>query len=96
MVFHKQPAATHPFLSKRKEVMSKTIEPETPRMIGSERGLEPGQTVKLVAQWQSGPQTLAGYEQPKLRLVLASPSGCEATHLMPNKIMKGDPRYAIR
>jgi hypothetical protein len=71
MVFHKHPPATHRFFSKRKALMSKTIEPSTPRMIGSARGLEPGRTPKLVAQWQSGPQTLAGYEQRKLRLVLA-------------------------
>ncbi len=51
--------------------MNKIIEPGTPWMIGSARGLEPGRTAKLVAQWQSGPQTLAGYEQRKLRLVLA-------------------------
>ena len=51
--------------------MNKTIEPSTPRMIGSAGGFEPDRTAKLVAHWQSGPQTLAGYEQRKLRLVLA-------------------------
>jgi len=29
------------------------------------------QKSKLVAHWQSGPQTLAGYEQSKLRLTFA-------------------------
>ena len=67
--------------------MDKIIEPSTPRMIGSARGLAPGRTAaKLAAEWQSGPQTLAGYEQRKLRLFRARfPSGCEATCLMPNE-----------
>jgi hypothetical protein len=51
--------------------MNKIIEPGTPRMIFSAGGFEPGRTPKLIAQWQSGPQTFAGYEQRKLRLVLA-------------------------
>jgi hypothetical protein len=59
------------FFSKRKEAMNKIIEPSTPRMIGSPRGLEPGRTAKLITQWQSGPQTLVGYEQRKLRPVSA-------------------------
>jgi hypothetical protein len=41
MVFHKHPSATHRFFRKRKEIMNKMIEPSTPRMIGSARGLEP-------------------------------------------------------
>jgi len=65
--------------------MSKTIAPNPPRLAGFARGLELGRAAKRVAQWQSGPLTLAGYEQRKLRLVLASPSGCEATWLMPNE-----------
>jgi len=71
MVFHKHPSAIHCFFSERNEFMNKIIEPNTPRMIFSARGLEPGRMVMLVAQWQSGPQTLVGYEQRKLRLVLA-------------------------
>jgi hypothetical protein len=55
-------------------------------MTGSAEGLNPGRTAKLAAEWQSGPQTLAGYEQRKLRLFRACfPSGCEATCLMPNE-----------
>ena len=76
--------------------MNKIIEPGTPRMIGSTRGLEPGRTPKLVAQWQSGPQTLAGSERRKLRLVLAR-LPLDATNL-PNAqpIVKEASRYAIR
>ncbi len=51
--------------------MNKIIEPRTPRMTGSARRVEPGWTAKLEAQCQTGLQTLAGYEQHKLRLVLA-------------------------
>ena len=71
MVFHKNPSATDRFFSKRKEIMNKIIEPNTPPMIFSARGLEPGRMATLVAQWQSGPETLGGYEQRKLHLVLA-------------------------
>jgi hypothetical protein len=60
--------------------MNKTIEPRTPRMIGFAGRLEPDRTPKLVAQWQSGVQTLAGYEQRKLRLALAR-LPLEATNL---------------
>jgi len=96
MVFHKHPSATHRYFIKRKEVMNKIIESSMSRMTGSARGLEPGRTAKLVAQWKSGPQTLAGYEQRKLRLVVAR-LPLDANQL-PNaqQIMKGAGRYAIR
>ena len=95
MVFHKHPSATHRFFIKRKEHMNKIIEPKTPR-IGSARGLEPGRAAKLVAQWQSGVQTLAGYAQSKLRLVLARlpVDANQCAQFIP--ILKGGNRYAIR
>jgi hypothetical protein len=71
MVFHKQPSVTDHFFDKRKEVMNTIIELNTPRMIFSARGLQPGRMATLVAPWQSGPETLGGYEQRKLRLVFA-------------------------
>ncbi len=70
MVFHKQLSASDSFFDKRREVMNKTIEPSTSRLIGCARGLEPGRTVKLVAQWQSGPQTLEGMSSASCVLVL--------------------------
>ena len=95
MVFHKHPSATHRFFIKRKELMNKTIEPRTPR-VGSARELEPGPTARLVAQWQSGMQTLAGYAQSKLRLVLARlpVDANQCAQFIP--IVKGANRYAIR
>jgi hypothetical protein len=54
-------------------------------MIGSAGGVERDRTAKLVAQWQSGPQTFAGYEQRKLRLALAVSLSMRTICLMPNQ-----------
>jgi hypothetical protein len=95
MVFHKHPSATHRFFIKRKEIMNKIIEPRTSR-IGSARGLKPGRTARLVAQWQGGVQTLAGYAQRKLRLVLARLPVDANQCAQCIAIVKGGNRYAIR
>ena len=68
MVFHKDPRVTHPFFKNRSDVMNRAIEPSIPRLTGFARGHEAVRLPRLVAQWQTGPQTLAGSEQCKLRL----------------------------
>jgi RND family efflux transporter MFP subunit len=65
--------------------MSTTIEQSAP-LLNSAARLQPRQSVKLVAQWQSGLQTFGGYEQRKLRLVLARlPLDARPTCPTPNK-----------
>ena len=76
--------------------MNKIIEPRTPRMTGSARGLEPGRTARLVAQWQGAVQTLAGYAQRKLRLVLARLPVDANQCAQCISIVEGGNRYAIR
>ena len=74
MVFHKRCSATDHFFTKRKELMSKTIETSHEQLMRFSRGLAPSWTPRLVAEWQAGPQTLAGYEQRKLRFTFAPSS----------------------
>jgi hypothetical protein len=64
--------------------MNRTIEQST--LLKSAERLQPRRKAKLVAQWQSGLQTLAGYEQRKLRLVFARlPLDARQTCLTPNE-----------
>ena len=75
--------------------MNKTIELTTPLLEIAERS-QPSRKVRLVAQWQRGPRTLAGYEQRKLRLVFA-PSPLDAPRRsQPLTNREGAGRYAIR
>jgi hypothetical protein len=76
--------------------MNKTIEPSMPWTTGSARGVELGGTAKLIAQWQSGPQTPTGYEQRKLRMVLARPPLAVKEGASCKSTVVGDNQYAIR
>jgi hypothetical protein len=77
----------------RKQRMGKTAEAIRVSSSNCGHDLAPLLTSALVAKWQPGPQTLSGYEQRKLRLVLSPAGG--ANELTNNRI-DGVTSYAIR